>query len=72
MSPTPVETAACAPPRAKSAHAALKRRVPELVVGRTLLLIFQDVVGPIEFLELGSASGSSGLRSGWNFMASLR
>jgi hypothetical protein len=40
------------------------------VVGGALLIVTQDLVGFLGFLEL--LFGLSGLRSGWYFMASFR
>jgi hypothetical protein len=44
----------------------------ELVVGGALARVLEDLPGFLDLLERASASGSPGLRSGWNFMARRR
>ena len=58
--------------RAGRAHAAFEGGMAEAVIGGALLIVLQDVIGFVDFLELDFGGVVARIRSGWNCIASLR
>src|SRR5262249_52431205 len=57
--------------RSAPAHALLERRVAEAIVSRTLLVVLQDVIGFVDFLELDLGGVVAGVAVGMAFHRQL-